>query len=288
MTPNEALTLRIQTVEGHLRLIAKGRSRKIDRNVTAMASLECQNLLTSDLYTWRKDLLSAAMSAAENLPLPITLRTDLMPSASGLYLFDEAVSFQGCAKPVGGIGWCPLGSDFNAIWIYMPTAGTTWADIGPLSAYATFVMKNGADILDNLAHSADWRERTNERDFEMRRGTEAVIRFLLSSWLWLQQKVMTVESIKTSHHAIKLAERADVNPSVNVVILRRRDSSCRASGDTLGEREYMCQWLVRGHWRQQFYPSTSEHKPIWIEPYVKGPEDKPLKPPTQTVFSVTR
>jgi hypothetical protein len=42
--------------------------------------------------------------------------------------------------------------------------------------------------------------------------------------------------------------------------------------------EWSHQWLVCGHHRNQYYPSTQEHKLIWVSPYIKGPEDKPLKP----------
>lgn len=35
-------------------------------------------------------------------------------------------------------------------------------------------------------------------------------------------------------------------------------------------------WVVRGHWRQQLYPSLNDHRAIWIHGYVKGPEDWPL------------
>lgn len=40
--------------------------------------------------------------------------------------------------------------------------------------------------------------------------------------------------------------------------------------------EWSHRWLVRGHWRNQWYPSENRHKPVYIMPFVKGPEDKPL------------
>ncbi len=76
-------------------------------------------------------------------------------------------------------------------------------------------------------------------------------------------------------------------PQVEVVQLRRRVA---ASGPEVGTREveWSCQWFVQGHWRQQWYPSTEQHRPIWVLPYVKGPEDKPLKPPSTKLFAVVR
>ena len=48
---------------------------------------------------------------------------------------------------------------------------------------------------------------------------------------------------------------------------------------------YTCQWVVRGHWRQQFYRRTGDHRPIWIMPFVKGPDDMPLKAPNQVFIA---
>jgi hypothetical protein len=44
----------------------------------------------------------------------------------------------------------------------------------------------------------------------------------------------------------------------------------------MSERDYQHQWVVRGHWRQQWYPSRNVHRPIWITPHIKGPEGAPL------------
>lgn len=41
-------------------------------------------------------------------------------------------------------------------------------------------------------------------------------------------------------------------------------------------REYSHRWVVRGHWRRQWYPSQNRHVPIWITDYVAGPAEKPI------------
>lgn len=40
-----------------------------------------------------------------------------------------------------------------------------------------------------------------------------------------------------------------------------------------------CRFLVRGHTRWQHYPKDNEHRPIWISPYVKGPDGAPFRTP---------
>lgn len=62
---------------------------------------------------------------------------------------------------------------------------------------------------------------------------------------------------------------------VNVVTLRATDQADHDHAESQG-REWKCRWLVNEHWRNQYHPSTGEHVPTWIMPYVKGPADKPF------------
>lgn len=73
-----------------------------------------------------------------------------------------------------------------------------------------------------------------------------------------------------------------------VVQLRVRKNVNYVERDQIGEeREYSHRWVVRPHWRNQWYPSEGIHRPVFIEEYIKGPDDKPLliRP---LVFSVER
>lgn len=49
--------------------------------------------------------------------------------------------------------------------------------------------------------------------------------------------------------------------------------------------DWRYRWAVMGHWREQACGQKhSERKPVWIEPYVKGPTDKPIKPKAYRVI----
>ena len=67
-------------------------------------------------------------------------------------------------------------------------------------------------------------------------------------------------------------------PSDLVVVRLRRLSTAVEDTDTPhGDGpDYSHQWLVGGHWRNQWLPSRAAHRLQWISPYVKGPADKPL------------
>lgn len=61
----------------------------------------------------------------------------------------------------------------------------------------------------------------------------------------------------------------------DVTVIRLRKTKSKTDHET--EVEWSNQWIVRGHWRNQWYASIKTHRQIWINPFVKGPDDKPLK-----------
>lgn len=78
------------------------------------------------------------------------------------------------------------------------------------------------------------------------------------------------ERRRTQHAG--LAER-----DVRVIRLRRGLVEARAETEPdAGGRAWRHRWVVRGHWRNQWYPSLDDHRPKWIAPYLKGPTDAPL------------
>lgn len=65
---------------------------------------------------------------------------------------------------------------------------------------------------------------------------------------------------------------------ISVLRLRRIQPNCDDEGTKAAEkRMYSHRWIVSGHFRNQaFGQNWSEHRVIWIPPYVAGPADKPL------------
>lgn len=63
---------------------------------------------------------------------------------------------------------------------------------------------------------------------------------------------------------------------VRVLRLRRTVRDRVPQGTGTSGREYRHRWVVRGYWRNTWYPSIKMHRPQWIAPYLAGPPDKPL------------
>lgn len=63
-------------------------------------------------------------------------------------------------------------------------------------------------------------------------------------------------------------------PGLRVLTLASGASVSKSNG---GSVEWTKRWMVRGHWRLQPHgPKHSLRRAQWIDPFVKGPEDKPL------------
>jgi hypothetical protein len=100
----------------------------------------------------------------------------------------------------------------------------------------------------------------------------AVVAALL---LMQQPGVATKNAAKWDRLDMAKLKRRKINPD-EVRILKLRRAPRDKHETTSPGHEYHHRWIVRGHWRNQYFPSRDGHKPIWIAPHVKGPEDAPL------------
>jgi hypothetical protein len=65
-------------------------------------------------------------------------------------------------------------------------------------------------------------------------------------------------------------KRSTPSHRVNLIYVRQVKSSKGRFGGTNNTKTSDKSWLVRGHWRNQWYPSLKKNKPLWVDPYWKG------------------
>jgi hypothetical protein len=101
----------------------------------------------------------------------------------------------------------------------------------------------------------------------------------------IAQGVLASSAERPDRAARRRAAQWRPEPVVKVVQLRRliHPSPTAAAGQDV---EWSCQWLVGQHWHRYHTKNGIEKR--WLMPYVKGPEDKPLKMPRARVFAVVR
>jgi hypothetical protein len=119
-------------------------------------------------------------------------------------------------------------------------------------------------------------------------ASRRMFQFVLAAQQWLSQRLLIAREAPLERPARRRAEKVlDQVPSLKVIALRAFESSGKEHSDR-GAVDWSHRWIVSGHWRKQYHPSTREHVPTWIHPYIKGPDDKPLKVDGPRVFGVVR
>jgi hypothetical protein len=106
---------------------------------------------------------------------------------------------------------------------------------------------------------------------------------------FLRQEYVASEAIRPSRAIRRRREREgkrDAETRIQQIVLRRRRAATAAH--EAAKVDYTHQWIVSGHWRNQWYPSEGRHKPKFVGEYVKGPEGKPLKARRERVYLVKR
>jgi hypothetical protein len=135
-------------------------------------------------------------------------------------------------------------------------------------------------------YSTKWLEQHGE--IEEDDAPRRMFRFVLAAQQWLSQRILRSDETPLNRHVRRRAAKVlEHNASVNVIALRAYESS-RTHTSEHREVEWSHRWIVSGHWRKQYHPSTAESVPTWIVPHIKGPEDKPLKVDSRRVFGVIR
>lgn len=189
-------------------------------------------------------LLSAASESLESW----TLRD---------YDFAYPIAPAGFAWCAGGVGG---GAVRGLVWSYMPS-GMVWWLLGEMTD------GQALPIISSPYHMDE------ETRFEPGTGDSLLAAFIALC----RQKVAVPRQERLPRAFARRAERARLEPQISIVTLRRPlEHRSDDAEEEEGGIDWSHRWLVDAHWRAQWFPSELRHRPIWIAPYIKGPEDKPL------------
>jgi hypothetical protein len=106
-----------------------------------------------------------------------------------------------------------------------------------------------------------------------------------AAWWWkivqvtfrlMQQRIGTRYKQRPYRPQRREAKRMRMPDNDVLVVTLRREHSTHKPGEPMREMHYDHRFIVEGHWRNQYYPSTKNHRQIYIADYEKGPEGAPL------------
>lgn len=220
------------------------------------------------LFHVAEPMVRLAVAAGATLP-PYVLRADDLPSRAGVMIFsgrvDELVirAEEREGAIIAGAMWTE-DPDGGGIWV-TPLATDMPLPDGWCHAQHGSLLPGGPRLFPYSDDGVTLKREPNTFD--------RIFNALRSAWLLMAQPLATDTEIHPDRPARRRAARGRYKPSpVRVIELRRPAHS--GAGD--GSREFHHQWIVRGHWRQQWYPAREVHRPVWIAPHIKGPEGAPL------------
>lgn len=263
---------------------------------------------TGETYAVTSEIVEVLQQAAPSMPTHI-LHADDLPSPHGFVWLETPIvcpDVKGRMLVIKAFGWQrtniqtarPDGTfDAEDNGAYQPSAiMLAWTDPDdPRDHMYGQMMADGErpedamgaphGLLSMIAgifpFEGDWTElfEDDRPDLTLGRFWMTLLRFLGERWIG-------IDHVRPDRHQAKRAvKRLDRVPTIKVIHLRRAAARDSESGD--GNVEWTHRWIVRGHWRNQWYPALGVHKPRWIAEYVKGPEGAPLIVHDK-IFSVER
>jgi hypothetical protein len=248
-----------------------------------LGQAEVRRLQDAELFHVSGPMAELAVEASRSLPSYRISSLDL-PAPAGLICFDRTlqVNDRGVMLPGarGQVAICAASWDvirpffhtdtgvYDALWI------TFYSDTSKLDSVARLPI---ALTLENeMQVPIDVSTDLYDGDVEKVNGYADAARTLFATWSLMQQPHLTdTHSVNLPRFVKRQFTRANrIPPQVRVVTLRTA-AGHESEGDGHGNG-YFHQWIVRGHWRQQWYPGKQTHRPVWIAPHIKGPEGAPL------------
>ncbi|MEU1071955.1 MULTISPECIES: hypothetical protein [unclassified Streptomyces] len=288
----------------------------------ARAAREWAAALTiAELFYVSADMTRLAMAAGAALPSYRIAPEDL-PATHGLLLWEEPVteafeSLGSIGAPIIAASWAVKGGGLEVRlwceredWLRFMAKGDptdpSMPDMTPeqikltrtlmpqpivCMSSSTLPFQEVPGWLTSAPHDTSGMSLADLEDYARSASrTEQAERALVVTWLLMGQTLASEEEVRAPKSALRNIRR--LNPalltSVRYVQLRHRGHVHGEKQKIPGQRGYQFRWIVRGHWRNHYYPSRRTHRPIWIDHHVKGPEGAPLLDPDKLVNVLRR
>ena len=245
-----------------------------------------------DIFTVNSDLSRLISSAANKLG-PEPLRED-DPFCTKGFVYMEApyhIPREDLVKPPPFESYIPAWS-WEARELVFGVKGSN-IDYRQGVALNTYARIYGVTLwLDGGAWSFEESWHVGQEDIN---GSRAVLperahqrRWLLAFWRLVKQRIILPATVQAPRHVRRATKkkRHEIK-TLKIIKLRATERKAGSHDDDHAIVDWSHRWCVEGHWRNQWYPTKQRHEQIYIHPYIKGPDDKPLVL-KEKIFDVSR
>jgi hypothetical protein len=268
-------------------------SDEIGRTDTEHDELIRLLLIRAEPMFWSKDTATLVARSSESIDISnLAINKDLTYIPSAFCWFDQPVLEAGkgrgddSSRPIVAIGWQWVGrlpvTDQDKIGEVKPISQDEQDKLPLVLHIQSFGDDPGPRPMIAIIADAGTGMGGFVGDFTD--GHKDLFKFFVAANAFIRQRLLISAPCPLERHARKrLGPHAP--STVRVVHLRASESSHpRREGSE--PVDWSCRWFVRGHWRNQ--PYKIGIRPRYVLPYLKGPEDKPIKAPAASVYAVTR
>jgi hypothetical protein len=215
----------------------------------------------SRLFWIDSDFTNLAEYAAQKLP-DVTITRDLMPSTDGLLVWSRPVT----RRQIAATSW------------------TVNSDGWKLVNYRTIGGGLDGKPLQRLREQVGWLAPTSTvqvHEQHVLPGDHPAAA-LLATWLLIAQQAAEITTAEADKAVRKTYARANrPAPEVRIVRIRAHRRTAPPKGVSVSGdpgRSQTSRFWVSGHWRNQPHgPGRALRRPVYINAFLRGPDDAPIK-----------
>jgi hypothetical protein len=205
---------------------------------------------------------------------------------SAVTLHEDVLVMDALQIRISALGWYKVSEDkmyFLCYQDFQQYGGKTG-----FGCWSHFTLKQGDKVLERIRQ---FEKTAKDGAYKFSRETDMKheIRWIYAALYLMAQRLAHHTDLPLDRHTRRRHEKTGkkIPPNVRIVSLRRLEEDRKKLGPGTPQ-DWQWQWHVKGHWRLQPYKTLGDYKWIFIEAYIKGPEDKPLKPLVHTLFKAVR
>jgi hypothetical protein len=248
-------------------------------------------LRAAQVYAWDRAIVAIVDASLDALPSDAFFSPSMSPSVPTAEMPSASVSWwwiDGVSDGKGGT------TELGILFAFTADGSVLFAPFGRglqgwTPAYGCWLVGPDVSVSDVGAYTVLAGLETDEK----RDRALAVTQLTAAGLSWIAQRILVAEPQRLERHLRRRLAQQPGAPDateMRIIALRRKYYAQQAphADDADAIVEWRCRWFVSGHWRNQYYPSAGEHRLCWVMPYLKGPEDRPIKPPSSRLFAVIR